>query len=48
MSDRDDLRGLQGDRIALANAIQDADIERAKLAAPSSIGSATTLRRKLI
>jgi hypothetical protein len=33
MSDRDDLTDLHGDRIALANAIQDADIERAQLAA---------------
>ena len=33
MSDRDDLTDLHGDRISLANAIQDADIERAQLAA---------------
>ena len=33
MSDRDDLTDLHGARIALANAIQDTDIERAQLAA---------------
>lgn len=33
MSDRDDLTDSHGDRIALATAIQDADIERAQLAA---------------
>ena len=33
MSDRDDLTDLHGDRISLANAIQNADIERAQLAA---------------